>query len=69
MGRAVLFVFLLLAIVNLACVLGSKSNSTATKFQRCSACQIFVKELHDQMSKAANTEETILKQAAALVHR
>ena len=63
MSRLALLSLLLLATVNLAFVQCSKSNSTAAKLKRCSACQIFVQELHDQMLKSADTKETILLQA------
>lgn len=63
MGRVVLLsLLLLLAAVNVTLVHCSKGNSTAAKYRRCSACQIFVQELHAQMSKSADTQETILKQ-------
>jgi hypothetical protein len=65
MSRAALLSLLLLALANLALVHCSKGNSTAAKLKRCSACQIFVQELHDQMSKSADTKETILKQVPA----
>ena len=63
MSRLALLSLLLLATVNLAFVQCSKSNITAAKLKRCSACQIFVQELHDQMLKSADTKETILLQA------
>ena len=64
MSRTALLSLLLLALANLAFVHCSKGNSTAAKLKRCSACQIFVRELHDQMSKSSDTKETILKQVA-----
>ena len=65
MRRAALLLLLLLAAVNLALVHCSKSNSTAAKLKRCSACQIFVQELHNQMLTSSDTKETILKQVGA----
>ncbi len=62
MGRAVLLWLLLLTAVNLTLVHASKGNSTAARHKRCSACQIFVQELHNQMAKSADTKDTILKQ-------
>ena len=62
MGRAVLLWLLLLTAANLTIVRASKGNSTAARYKRCSACQIFVQELHNQMAKSADTKDTILKQ-------
>jgi hypothetical protein len=59
----VLLWLLLLTVANLTIVQCSKGNSTAAKHKRCSACQIFVHELHNQMAKSADTKDTILKQA------
>ena len=66
MARVVLLPLLLLAALGLTAVHCIKGNTTAAKFKRCSACQLFVRELHDQVFQAADTKETILKQVNAM---
>jgi hypothetical protein len=66
MGRALLLLFLFLIAVNLTVVHCSKGNITTAKHKRCSACQVFVQELHSQMAKSADTKDTILKQVTTI---
>ena len=63
MARAALLSLVLFIVVNVTVVHCSKGNVTAAKHKRCSACQVFVQELHNQMEKSADTKDTILKQA------
>jgi hypothetical protein len=65
MCRAQLLSLVLLIIANLTLVQCMKGNGTAAKHKRCSACQVFVQELHSQMAKSADTKDTILKQVVA----